>query len=98
MKVKRRFPNFFSGYEDQMTEHEVNTKEELLAIPWIKAYENIPNHMGVFYSPNNSKFEPAPDHLMSLMHGENGEVVFFVVGYIFGNGAELGLEDYTKFL
>jgi hypothetical protein len=100
MKIKRRFPNFFSGYEDQMTEHEVNTKEELLAIPWIKAYENIPNHMGVFYSPNDSKKYDlnAPDHLMSLTRGKDGKVIFFVVGYIFGDGAELGLEDYTKFL
>jgi hypothetical protein len=96
MKVKRRFPNFFSGYEDQMTEHEVNTKEELLAIPWIKAYENIPNHMGVFYAPRD--YSDSPDCLMSLTRGKDGKVIFFVVGYIFGDGAELGLEDYTKFL
>jgi hypothetical protein len=100
MKLKRRFPSFFSGYEDQMTEHEVNTKEELLAIPWIKAYENIPNHMGVFYSPSDSKKYDAnaPDYLMSLFPDEDGKVIYLVVGYIFGNGAELGLEDYTKFL
>jgi hypothetical protein len=96
MKIKRRFPNFFSGFEE--TEHEVNTLDELLEIPWIKAYEEIPNHMGVFYSPNDSKFEPAPDYLMSLMHDKDGEVIYFVVGYIFGDGKELGLKDYKDFL
>jgi hypothetical protein len=97
MRIKRRFPNFFSGFEE--TEHEVNSKEELLEIPWIKNYSTIPNHMGVYYSPNDSKFEPnAPDYLMSLVRDENGKVIYFVVGYIFGNGEELGLEDYTKFI
>jgi len=40
MKVKRRFPNFFSGYEDQKTEHEVSSKEELMEIDWIKSYKD----------------------------------------------------------
>ena len=98
MKIKRRFPNYFTGFE--VTEHEVSSKEELLEIPWIKAYKEIKNHMGMFYSPNESKkYDPnAPDHLMSLSRREDGSVCFFVVGYIFGNGAELGLEDYQNFL
>jgi hypothetical protein len=96
MKIKRRFPNFFSGFEE--TEHEVNTKEELLALPWIKAYDKIPNHMGVYYAPNDSKFEPAPDYLISLTRGVSGKVIYFVVGYIYGDGKELGLEDYKNFL
>jgi hypothetical protein len=94
MKVKRRFPNFFSGFEE--TEHEVTTQEELLEIPWIKAYDEIPNHMGVFYAPKDHP--DYPDYLMSLARKEDGEVIFFVVGYIFGDARELGLEDYTKFL
>jgi hypothetical protein len=94
MKIKRRFPNFFSGFEE--TEHEVNTKEELLAIPWIKEYDKIPNHMGVYYAPRD--YEDSPDLLISLTRGVSGKVIYFVVGYIFGNGKDLGLEDYKNFL
>jgi hypothetical protein len=98
MKIKRRFPNFFSGFEE--TEHEINTLDELLEIPWIKAYDEIPNHMGMYYSPNESKkYDPnAPDYLMSLTRDKNGKVIYFVVGYIFGNGKDLGLEDYQNFI
>jgi len=101
MKIIRRFPNFFSGFEE--TEHEVNTLDELLEIPWIKAYEEIPNHMGVFYSPNHAretygalKPDEYPDYLMSLTRRSDGTVVFFVVGYIYGDGKDLGLEDYEN--
>ena len=98
MKIKRRFPNFFSGFEE--TEHEVNSLAELLEIPWIKAYDEIPNHMGMYYSPNESKKydSNAPDHLMSLTRGKDDKVIYFVVGYIFGNGKDLGLEDYQNFI
>jgi hypothetical protein len=96
MKIKRRFPNFFSGFEDEETEHEVNSYEELIEIPWIKAYKEIPNHMGVFYAHHDSQFEPNPDLLMALTRKKNGEVVYFVVGYIYGNGAELELTDYLE--
>ncbi|MFA5049305.1 MAG: hypothetical protein WC516_09840 [Patescibacteria group bacterium] len=96
MKIKQRFPNFFSGFE--ATEHEVTTLDELLEIPWAKAYSENPKFVGMYYSPNDSKFEPAPDYLMALWHKDDGTVTYFVVGYIFGNGADLGLEDYTKFL
>lgn len=94
MKVKRRFPNFFSGFEE--TEHEVNTLEELLELDWIKAYKEIPNHMGVFYAHNDSKLEPNPDMLMSLTRSKNGEVIYFVVGFIFGDGSKLGLTNYLE--
>ena len=96
MRLKRRFPNFFSGFEE--TEHEVNTLDELLEIPWVKAYSENPKFIGVYYAPNDSKFEPAPDYLMALWYTDEGTITYFVVGYIFGNGADLGLEDYTKFL
>jgi hypothetical protein len=38
MKIKRRFPNYFSDFEE--TEHEVSTKKELMNIEWIKKYIN----------------------------------------------------------
>jgi len=95
MKIKRRFPNFFTGFEE--TEHEVGSKEELLSIEWIEKYKEIPNHIGVFYSPHDSRFEDAPDLLMSLTQGED-KIIYFVVGYIYGDGAELGLENYIDYI
>ncbi len=89
MIIRRRFPNFFSGFEDQETEHEVNSKEELLSIDWIKYLIEMPNSMGMFYSSGKSA-----DHLMHLSRGKDGKIIYFVVGYIKGNGAELGLTDY----
>lgn len=96
MKVVRRFPNFFDGYDNEKTEHDVNSKEVLLEIPWIKAYKEIPNHMGVFYALRD--YPEYPDLLMSLVRSDSGEVIYFVVGYIYGNGAELGLENYENYL
>lgn len=97
MKIKRRFPNYFSGFEE--TEHEVNSKKELLNIDWIKNYKDIPGWMGLYYSPNNSKNGnvPNPDFLMSLSK-EKDKVIYFVVGYIYGDGSELGLEDYKNYV
>lgn len=97
MKIKRRFPNYFSGFE--VTEHEVNSKEELLEIDWVKSLLEIPNHIGMFYSPNPSKIYDSllPDCLMSLTQGED-DVIYFVVGYIFGDGKELGLENYNNYI
>ena len=94
MKIKRRYPNFFSGFEE--TEHEINSNEELLEIPWIKEYNKIPGYMGVFYSPKT--FNDNPDYLMSLSKDKDNKVVYFVVGYIFGDGKELGLKDYIKYV
>jgi len=88
MKIKRRFPNFFSGFEDLETEHEVSSKEELMNIPWIKEYDDIPGHIGVFYSPCTLK--DSPDLLMTLTQ----DMMYFVVGYIYGDGSQLGLENY----
>jgi hypothetical protein len=103
MKIKRRFPNFFSGFEE--TEHEVNSLNELLEIEWIKNYNNIPNHMGIFYSPNPIretyplfKYDEYPDFLMSLTRDNDGKIIYFVVGYIYGNGEDLELKDYNEFL
>ena len=101
MKIQRRYPNYFSGFEE--TEHEVSSKEELLQIDWIEELLKIPNHMGMFYSPSTLRvkysqpIETAPDLLMSLTKRDD-KVTYFVVGYIYGDGSELGLEDYNKFI
>jgi hypothetical protein len=94
MKIKRRFPNFFTGFEE--TEHEVNSNEELMAIDWISSYKDIPNHLGVFCEKSKND---SPSYLLSLTwDNTEKEVIYFVVGYIFGNPDELGLQDYNDFI
>lgn len=95
MKIKRRYPNFFDGFAE--TEHEVNSLKELLEIEWIKSYDKLPGHMGVYYSPASPLLDGAPDLLMSLIRYK-GKVEHFVVGYIYGSGKDLGLEDYKNFI
>jgi len=102
MKIKRRYPNFFTGFEE--TENEVNSKEELLGVDWVKALLKIPNHIGVFYSPSGMREkysespDTAPDLLMSLTKCEDDTVIYFAVGYIYGDGKDLGLENYINFI
>ena len=94
MIIKRRYPNFVSGFEK--TEHEVTTKEELLAIDWVKLLCEGERHMGMFCSPTtNSEY---PSHLMSLFKTDDGKIMFYVVGYIYGDPEELGLEDYINYI
>lgn len=92
MKVKRRFPNYFTGFEE--TEHEVNDYQDLISIDWIKDLNTHPTSMGMYYSPNE---RGGPDYLMHLFKGKD-KVLYFVVGYIFGNGEDLGLTDYNKII
>jgi hypothetical protein len=93
MKLKRRFPNFFTGFEE--TEHEVNSLEDLHNIDWIKHLNEIPNWLGLYYSPSGSA--TGPNYLMSLTQGED-EVVYFVIGYLYGSGKDLGLQDYKEII
>lgn len=95
MKIKRRFPNYFSGFEE--TEHEVSSKEELLNLDWTKQIsEDVKNHLGFFYAEKS--FDDAPYCLMSLSRREEGSITYFVVGYIFGDPSEIGLKEYTEYI
>lgn len=91
MKIKRRFPNYFTGFEE--TEHEVNSKEDLLKLDWIEDLKNMKGWLGLFYSPK--KYDDTPDYLMSLSKNDEGKIIYFVIGYIYGDGKELGLTDYV---
>lgn len=92
MKVKRRFPNYFTEFEE--TEHEINSKEELLELDWIKQLKNDDRWVGLYYSPKT--FNDNPDYLMSLFRRGDGKISYFVIGYLFGDGKELGLTDYNE--
>lgn len=100
MIVRRRFPNFFSGFEDDITEHEVNSYEELMEIPWLKDKKDINGHIGIFFSPDNPDHpgtSDRPDYLMTLSKGKT-ETIYFVIGYIFGDGKKLGLTNYLDYI
>lgn len=94
MIIKRRYPAFFTGFEE--TEHEVSTKEDVLNINWIKDIQKVPGHYGIFYSPSGLK--DSPDVLMTLNdNGTSTKRIYFAVGYIIGGkGSDLGLEDYLE--
>lgn len=98
MKIKRRFPNFFTVDDSELTENEINSLEELLEVEWVKHYSKHSTHIGMFYSPKQIEYGGEyPDLLMHLFQSGN-RISFFVVGYIFGNGKDLGLEDYNEYL
>lgn len=89
MKLKRRLPGFVTGIEE--TEHEVNNYEDLIKIDWVKNLLEMKNSLGLFYG--QSDFGDEPDFLMSLSDGKKG-VIYFVVGYLYGEGNKLGLTNY----
>jgi hypothetical protein len=90
MKIKRRFPNFFTVDDEDLTEHEVSSFEELVNIDWIK--NSIDEGGIVAYSVNN--YSASYNHLMMVFD----EKTYFVVGYIFGDGKELNLKDYKELI
>lgn len=93
MKIKRRIPNFIYGVEE--TEHNVNSKEELLELEWVQNLKRANRWMGLYYSSNG---ESENDYLMSLVRTKDGKVLYFVVGFIYGDGKDLGLTDYKTMI
>lgn len=93
MKLKRRFPNYFSGFEKEKTEHEVTNKEEFENIEWIK--DLMDNDGFLRFGYFKSTFEDTPTALMTFSESSDKEKfprgIFFVVGYIWGDPEELGI-------
>ncbi len=91
--IKRRFPNFFSGFEDQETEHEVSSRQDLEEIDWIKHCTTNPNHHTLAVSPKPYDWG---SHLLLTLGDYDEEYggckSFWVIGYIKGDPLEdLGL-------
>jgi len=95
MIVKKRFPSFFSGYEADKTIHEVSTHDELMEINWVKDKVKIPGHIGIFYSKIH--LNDTPYYLMALSKSDK-EIIYSVIGYVYGDAALLGLTDYTDYI
>lgn len=94
MKIKQRRPNYFSGFDE---EAEINTLDELKAIPFVQNAINIKNFHGLY---NSKRSRPdIPDVLMALYEYDNkygGCKIWWAIGYIFGDGNSLGLDEYHK--
>ena len=76
MILTRRFPNYFTGFEE--TTHQVNNMEEMLAIDWVKNASEVDKfkRFSLSFHPAMGGF-PAQNHLMAEYEGGD---VYFVIG------------------
>lgn len=86
-KIKRRFPNFVTGFEE--TEHQVTNRDELEKIEWVDDMMKSPD----FYmlATDKSDRDDIPHSLMILTHYNEeygGCKSWWVVGYIIGGDIE----------
>lgn len=82
---------FNSDYVPQ----EVSSKEELENIDWVSSFKDTPGFIGLFCSPQMSG---EPDALMLVHEDEDnpGKTKHWVIGYIYGSGVKIGLDDYNN--
>ena len=83
MKIKRKIPNVFGIIKLEGGEDDIYSKTDLMQLDWTKDKE-------IFY-----KDGPNLDYLMTVNRCDD---TYFgtVIGYIFGSGKELGLEEYDR--
>lgn len=96
MKIKQRFPNYCEGFEEE--EADVQTLDELKSIPFVKRAIESKNFYGLYNS--KSSFQDNPDILMALYNYDEkygGCKTWWAIGYIYGSGNELGLEEWEKY-
>lgn len=90
MKIRRRYPNYFSGFEE--TEHEVKTLKDVKEIDWVKQWSED----DMFHSYAGS------DNLLMtvMMYDEKygGCKSWWVIGHIIdGTAEDLGLKHYMEY-
>jgi len=82
-KIRRRFPNSFSGFEE--TEHTVNNREDLENIDWVSHIIKLKSYYSLAVSETND------DNIQALMVFDNydenygGCKSWWVIGYIYGD-------------
>jgi len=95
-KIRRRYPNSFSGFEE--TEHNIDTREELVQIDWVKDMINNPNHHSLAIDKEDGGYD-RPHSLMTVTHYDEeygGCKLHWVVGYIWGDDIDdLELPEWT---
>lgn len=92
VKVKRRFPNFVSGFDE--TEHTVYSMEELLEVDWIKHITDGESFHKL--AIGREEREDIPDTLMVVTHYDQeygGCKLWWVIGYVLEG--DLDLPEWT---
>ena len=90
-KLKRRYPNFCSGFEE--TEHFFSTKEELLNIDWVKQWTEAKNYYQ--FSLGEQDNVPWSDGRQALMVELDGGKKWFVIGWLWLE-TPIGLLEWKK--
>ena len=82
MKIKKRIPNKFEIITKlNGDEDDVSSKEELCSLDWIKEFKEV------FYKTSDGfDYLVIVDSLRDVYFGT-------VIGYIFGSGKDIGLEE-----
>jgi len=99
--IRRRFPNYFSGFEE--TEHEVENRQDLESIDWVANAFNLDQTYSLAISTSEpNEWRPDDPLVHSLMTVTNYDEKFggcrgwWVIGYIIGDNAEeLDLPEWT---
>jgi len=95
--VRRRFPNYFSGFEEEETEHIINNIADLENIDWVSHITKDKTHYSLAISETN---EDNLYLLMSLLnYDENygGCKSWWAIGFIRGDSInELNLPDFLE--
>lgn len=88
MKVRKRLLVKQDGYK--IIQHEVENLKELLEVYWIKAIMNSKDSIGLCYS-DGPDIDDSVDLLLYKSENNRGEFEYQVIGYLYGDGKELGL-------
>lgn len=92
MKFKQHLPSYVSGFDDDLEQADITCLHDVYSLNCVKKALTKTNSIGVFYGDNG----PTQDLLMHLYKNNNGIVEWTVLGYIYGKGYELGLQDYEQ--
>ena len=99
--VRRRYPNYFSGFEE--TEHPIDNLQDLESIDWVNNATTIKGHHCLAISTDDGKYKKEGEDkvhtLMALTHYDEeygGYKKWWAIGYIIGGEAgELELPEWT---
>lgn len=96
--VKRRFPNYFSGFEE--TEHVIKNRKELEEIDWVANFVNGENHHTLAIEKAVYDYEGNRHTLMDLSYYDEkygGCKMWWVIGFIEGDDIDkLGLPEWNS--
>ena len=92
IKIKRRYPAYFTDFDE--TENYVKNNKELMEVDWVKDFCNFKGNLGLSYTKRNDP--NLPELLHHSWRNNDGIVRTYVIAYIYGSGAKLGLNQYKE--